>query len=283
MRAAATERFELAADLKSNLDTDQFTIVYQPLFDLWANQVTSVEALLRWHHPTRGHISPGMFIPLAESTGSIVELGRMVMRRACRQLAEWQGSLPGGEHLAVAVNVSAKQLELPGEAEVLRSIIAEAGVEPSKLTIELTESTFIEDAVWLREQLEGFQRLGIRIAVDDFGAGSAGLSHLRDVPFDILKIDKAYIDDLETSAESVSLVRGVVELAHGLHARLVAEGIETPGQLSILRDMGCDFGQGFFLGRPMTAEALERWIGQGWAGEAAAVIMDETRERASRF
>lgn len=279
MRAAAAERFELAADLRANIDSDQFSIVYQPLFDLKANQVTSVEALMRWHHPTRGHISPGVFIPLAESTGSIIDLGRMVMRRACRQLALWQTSLPGGENLSVAVNVSARQLELPDEVKALHDIIAEAGIPTSKLTIELTESTFIEDAVWLRAQLESFRALGIRIAVDDFGAGSAGLAHLRDMPFDILKIDKAYIDHLEYSSEALSLVSGVVDLAHNLNARLVAEGIETPGQMALLREMGCDYGQGFFLGRPMTADALEHWIGQGWAGEAAAVILTKERQR----
>ena len=235
---------------------------------------------MRWHHPTRGHISPGVFIPLAESTGSIIDLGRMVMRRACQQLALWQTTLPGGQNLSVAVNVSARQPELPDEVQALHDIIAEAGIPTSKLTIELTESTFIEDAVWLRAQLESFRALGIRIAVDDFGAGSAGLAHLRDMPFDILKIDKTYVDNLEHSDEALSLVSGVVDLAHNLNARLVAEGIETPGQLALLREMGCDYGQGFFLGRPMTVDALGHWIGQGWAGGAAAVILTKERERA---
>ncbi len=280
MRTAAAERFELAADLRANIETDQFTLVYQPVFDLKANQVTSVEALLRWNHPTRGHVSPGMFIPLAESTGSIIELGRMVMRRSSVQLHEWHNSLPGGDHLAMAINVSARQLEQAGEVGILHRIIAEAGVPPSKLTIELTESTFIEDAALLRQQLESFRALGVRIAVDDFGTGAAGISHLRDVPFDILKIDKVYVDEIEHSNEAANLVSGVVELAHGLGAVVVAEGIETPGQMTLLRDLGCDFGQGFFLARPMTPDALEHWIDQGWAGTAAAVIMTKIRETA---
>ncbi len=274
MRSAARERIELATDLRARVDSDEFTLVYQPLFDLAHNKVTSVEALLRWNHPVRGHVSPGLFIPLAEETGSIVELGRMVMRRACAQLVEWTETLPGGASLSVAVNVSARQLEPEGEGETLRRIVQDSDVDPTRLTLELTESTMIEDADWLRQQLEQFKALGCRIAVDDFGTGAAGLAHLRSVPFDVLKIDKAYVDNIETSAESASLITGVIELAHGLNTRIVAEGIETPAQLTMLKDLGCDYGQGFFLGRPMEVEALENWIGQGWEGAAAAVILD---------
>ena len=275
MRIEAAERYELASEILGAIDDGQFGVVYQPVFELDSNRVSSVEALLRWTHPRRGPVSPGVFIPLAEHTGAIVELGRWVLREACGQLATWHGNLAGGKRLGLAVNLSARQLEVAGEVQRLLDIIDESGVSPAALTIELTESTMIEDADWLRGQLEEFRALGIRIAVDDFGTGAAGIGHLRDVPFDILKVDKSYVDNIGVTEEASNLVSGVVELAHSMRTKLVAEGIENPVQAALLKELNCDYGQGFYLGRPMDPVSLERWFAEGRAGSTASLILNE--------
>ncbi len=272
MREEATERFELETDLLPGLERGEFSLVYQPLLALSSQRVRSVEALLRWNHPSRGHVSPATFIPLAEKTGAIAELGRWVLQTACRQLADWHAYLPDGRGLGVGVNVSARQLELPGEFDLFRQIIIDSGADPGALTIELTETTMLRDIDWLRSQLENFRSMGITIAVDDFGTGAAGLNHLRDVPFDILKIDKSYVDPLGRTEDAYSLLSGVIELAHGMGATVVAEGIETPDQASELRRMGCDIGQGFYLGRPMDPVRLENWFARGRDGAVASQI-----------
>jgi EAL domain-containing protein (putative c-di-GMP-specific phosphodiesterase class I) len=272
MREAANERFELAAGLLRGIENDEFFVVYQPILNMASQQVSSTEALLRWNHPDRGFVSPAAFIPLAEQSGAIIELGRWVLTEACRQLVRWHDELPDGQGLSMSVNVSARQLEVPGEADRLKEIIEMTGVDPRCLILELTESVMLEDTAGLRQQLQEFQALGIRIAVDDFGTGAAGLGHLRDVPFDIVKIDKSYIDGLGESAEAHSLITGVIELAHGMRATIVAEGIETPQQAALLREMRCDYGQGFYLGRPMEPVQIETWFAAGRAGSAAASI-----------
>ncbi len=272
MRDAAAERFELAAGLLDGIERGEFFLVYQPLFDLASQKVTSTEALLRWRHPTRGYVSPGVFIPMAEQTGAIVELGRFVLDRACRQLARWHQELPDGRGLSMSINVSARQLEVPGEVERLKEIIVASGADARSIIIELTESMMLDDAHHVRVDLEVFRAMGIRIAVDDFGTGAAGLGHLRDVPLDVIKIDKSYIDGLGQSPEAHNLITGVIELAHGMGAKIVAEGIETPDQARLLRSMRCDFGQGFYLGRPMEVAPIEEWFAEGRAGSAAASI-----------
>lgn len=272
MREAATERFELEADLLPALAAGQFSIAFQPLLLLASNRVRGVESLLRWEHPVRGPVSPGTFIPLAEKSGAITELGRWVLDMSCRQLARWHEELPDARGLGISVNVSARQLEDASEFDVLHDIICSSGVDPRALTLELTETTMLDGVHEFREQLERFRSLGIAIAVDDFGAGTAGLNHLRDVPFDVLKVDKSYVDRLGREEGAYALLSGVVDLAHSMDAIVVAEGIETPEQAELLRRMGCDVGQGFYLGRPMDQARLESWFAKGRAGEVASQI-----------
>lgn len=272
MRSDATTRFELSADLDGAVAADQLHLVYQPILEIESSTVRGVEALLRWNHPDRGPVSPGVFIPLAEQSGRIMEIGRWVVARACDQLGRWDAAVPGAEHLSVSVNVSALQLEEEGEARRLAEIVLDSGLAPSRVTIELTESTLIDDPTWMRAQLETFRNLGMRVAVDDFGTGAAGMGHLRDVPFDVVKIDKSYVDGLQQSDEAKRLVAGVIDLAHTMGARTVAEGIEEPGELELLRGLGCDLGQGFYLGRPMEPSQLEEWFHRGRAGSAPALI-----------
>ena len=272
MREVATERFELESDLLPGLAAGEFSVVFQPLLLLSSQRVRSVEALLRWNHPERGSVSPGSFIPVAEHSGAIVELGRWVLAESCRQLKQWHDELPDASGLGVGVNISVRQLVKEGEFGRLKQIILDSGVDPSRLTLELTESLVINEVPTVRRGIEDFRALGVRIAVDDFGTGTAGLNHLRDVPFDILKIDKSYVDPLATDNDSYQLLASVVELAHSMDATVVAEGIETHEQAVQLRRMGCDVGQGFYLGRPMTPSALEEWFAAGRDGTVASQI-----------
>lgn len=272
LQADATTRFELAADLEGAIAADELHVVYQPILEIESSTVRGVEALLRWTHPDRGPISPGIFIPLAEKTGLIKEIGRWVLTQACQQLRHWDAEVPGAEQLSVSVNVSALQLEERGEAARLAQIVISSDLEPSRVTFELTESTLIDDPAWIRTQLGALRELGMRVAIDDFGTGAAGLSHLRDVPFNVIKIDKSYVDALHSSDDAKRLVRGVIDLAHTMGAETVAEGIEEPGELELLRSLGCDLGQGFYLGRPMEPTQLQTWFDRGRAGSAPALI-----------
>lgn len=272
MREVANERFEIESDLLPGLAAGEFSVVFQPLLMLANQQVRSVEALLRWNHPKRGSVSPGAFIPVAEHSGAIVELGRWVLAESCRQLKQWHDELPDAEGLGVGVNISVRQLVKEGEFERLTKIILDSGVNPERVTLELTESLVINEVPTVRRGIENFRELGIRIAVDDFGTGTAGLNHLRDVPFDILKIDKSYVDPLATDQDSYQLLASVVDLAHSMDATVVAEGIETHEQATLLRRMGCDVGQGFYLGRPMDPVSLEEWFASGRDGTVASQI-----------
>lgn len=260
MRVTATERFELGSDLVGAIARNELRLVYQPIVDLASQDAHGVEALVRWVHPERGPVSPAMFIPLAEKSGLVVDLGRWVMSEACRQLLVWRRSLPAAGRMGVSVNVSARQLELAGEAERLVDIVTASGVDASWVTVELTESTFFDDPTWIHDQLQLFRDAGMQVAVDDFGTGAAGLSHLRDVPFNTIKIDKSYVDALRRSDDAKLLVQGVIELAHTLGAATVAEGVEELADLEILQQLGCDMIQGFYLARPMDPVQLEEWL-----------------------
>ena len=276
MRTHATERFELAADLVGAIDRGEMHVVYQPILEMGTRKVRGVEALLRWTHPQRGPVSPGVFIPLAEQSGLVVDMGRWVMGQACEQLKCWHRNIEGAERLGVSVNVSAIQLELADEAKRLCQIVTGSGIDPSRVTVELTESTLIEDADWTRAQLQAMRKLGMKVAVDDFGTGAAGLNHLRDIPFNTIKIDKSYVDALSQSAEAERLVRGVIELAHTLGAETVAEGIAEPAEFDLLHSLRCDLGQGFYLGCPMDPVQLEAWFAMGRTGSAPALIATGT-------
>jgi len=210
---------------------------------------------------------------VAGRSGGIVELGRWVLQGGCRQLVDWHRRLPHASGLGVSVNLSVRQLVKDGEFERLTKIILDSGVDPSRVTLELTESLVINEVPLVRRGIEAMRALGISIAVDDFGSGTAGLNHLRDVPFDILKIDKSYVDPLASDKDAYQLLASVVELAHAMGAKVVAEGIETPEQAVLLREMGCDTGQGFYLGRPMDPSSLEDWFAAGRDGTAAAQIV----------
>ena len=269
IRSRALERLEAEAALRHAIDHGGLRVHYQPVMDLASGEVVGVEALVRWQRDGHGLVPPLDFIPLAEESGLIVDLGAFVLRQACRQVAEWNRRRPGGPPLTASVNLSAHQLSSPGLVEVVGRALADSGLEPTSLCLEITESVLMEDAEASRLALDDLKALGLSIAVDDFGTGYSSLLYLRRFPVDELKVDRSFVAGLGSSAEDTAIVAGVVGLAHALGMSAVAEGVETPEQAERLKEMGCGLAQGFHWSQPMPAEELERWLGQYWAAAAA--------------
>ena len=253
MHAAAVHRLDLRAGLQRALDNDEFVLHYQPIVSMETGRLVGLEALVRWEHPQRGLMAPDSFIPLAEETGLVVPLGLWVLQDACRQMAEWSVLHP---LVTVSVNVSQRQLRRPDFEQDVDRVLRESGVEPGRVNLEITESAVMTDVESTIQRLQELKALGVRIAVDDFGTGYSSFSWLRQLPVDVLKIDKEFVGELGRREQSGFLVATIIDLAHNLGLRTVAEGIERTAQLDRLRDMHCDLGQGFHLGRPMTARAV---------------------------
>ena len=257
MQAAASARLLLAADLGEAVQQRQFFLLYQPTFDLHSQSVTGVEALIRWRHPTRGILAPDVFIPLAEENGMIVPIGRWVLEEASRQAALWHMQHPA---LGVSVNVSARQLEREEFIEEVRHALSASGIDPSTLTLEITETVLMRDAGAAALRLESLKALGVRIAIDDFGTGYSSLAYLRQFDVDAIKIDRSFISGIASSEKSGALIHTLVELGRTLGLQTLGEGIEEPAQLQILQREQCDIGQGFLLACPLEAEAVDRLL-----------------------
>ncbi|OZB89391.1 MAG: hypothetical protein B7X41_03010 [Microbacterium sp. 14-71-5] len=233
--------------LLRGLERGDFTVHYQPVVDLCTGRTTGFEALCRWDGEALGGASPSVFIPLAERTGTVGPIGQFVLREAVRQGAAWQGD---GFDVVMAVNVSAHQLSEPDLFSQVRTTLRDAGLRPASLCIEITETAIVRDRPTALGHVRALHDLGVTIALDDFGSGQASLAYLLDFPIDILKIDVAFVSTVDSDARSAALVKGIVQLARALGAKTIAEGIERPEQLDTLRAMGCDYGQGYLLGRP---------------------------------
>ena len=266
MHRAALARIELQADLQRAIDGGELFLHYQPIVSLQEMRVTGVEALVRWLHPRRGVLSPDAFIPLAEETGLIDPLGRAVLAEACRQAVAWADEQRG---LTMSVNLSARQLQRPDFVDDVAELLRETGLDPSLLILEITESVLMRDAEESVERLRGLNDLGVRLAIDDFGTGYSSLSYLKRFPVDILKIDKSFVDGLTQGAEESALARAIVQIGRSLRLRTVAEGIERADQLVRLRDIGCDFGQGYFLSAPVPAYEISKMLSD------ALIVRDE--------
>jgi EAL domain-containing protein (putative c-di-GMP-specific phosphodiesterase class I) len=250
MHAAAVHRLDLRAGLQRAIDNGEFVLHYQPIVSMQTGRIAGLEALVRWEHPQRGLMAPDSFIPLAEETGLVVPLGLWVLDRACRQAAEWARLDPD---VTVSVNVSQRQLRRPEFEQEVDRVLRESGVDPGRVNLEITESAVMSDVESTIQRLQELKALGVRIAVDDFGTGYSSFSWLRQLPVDVLKIDKEFVGELGHREQSGFLVATIIDLAHNLGLRTVAEGIERTAQLDRLRDMHCDLGQGFHVGRPMVA------------------------------
>jgi diguanylate cyclase (GGDEF)-like protein/PAS domain S-box-containing protein len=256
MHAAASERMQLELDLADAVAGEALFLVYQPVIALATKQATGFEALVRWRHPVRGLVSPADFIPLAESTGLIVQIGRFVLDRACRQAATWPA------HVQIAVNVSAVQLEHERFIDDVAEALAAAGLEPDRLVLELTESAVVRDVGRANAQLAALKGLGVRIAIDDFGTGYSSLSQLRSLPIDILKIDRSFINAMHTGPSARAVVQALIDMGSALNLETIAEGVEDPEQAMALRDSSCTEAQGFLYARPLDALATHRFIAE---------------------
>jgi diguanylate cyclase (GGDEF)-like protein len=265
--ADAEGRLDLEADLSAAVLDDQLFLHYQPIFDLASRQVVGVEALVRWQHPQRGVVPPGSFIPLAEESRLIVPIGRWVLDEACRQAAVWSGE---GRTLGISVNVSAYQLNRDEFAEDVRRALQISGLEPSSLTLEITETTLVRDVPAACERLREVKALGVRVAIDDFGTGYASLSHLQRMPIDILKIDRSFVAALNDRAQSRELLAAILGVGQSLSLSVVAEGIEEQSQKEMLEEMGCEMAQGFLLGHPCAARDIESVLARHGRGRAVS-------------
>jgi diguanylate cyclase (GGDEF)-like protein len=260
MHAGTEDRVQLESDLHNAVTLNQFELYYQPKVDTRTGTVRSAEALIRWAHPTRGIVSPADFIPLAEECGLIGPIGAWVIREACRQARAWQDD--GVPALRVSVNLSASQFRDSGLLESIRRALDDARLPARYLEVELTESAVMSDPEQSIAILEHLSAMGVLVSVDDFGTGYSSMSYLRRFPIDKLKIDRVFIDEIVSRPEDASIVRAIVSLAHSLHLKVVAEGVETLAQLEFLKTAGCDEYQGYHFSRPLPAAGFERLLRQ---------------------
>jgi diguanylate cyclase (GGDEF)-like protein len=257
MQIAAHDRLTLEMDLAEALEADQMFVVYQPIFDLLTERAIGAEALVRWRHPVRGVVQPGVFIPIAEDTGLIAAIGRWVLEQACHQGAEWEAQ---GHRIGISVNVSARQLDRDDLIDHVRSALHGAGLEPCALTLEITETALMRDADVTASRLAALKDLGVSIAIDDFGTGYSSLAYLSQFPVDSLKIDRSFVNGISGSAQSTALIRTLVRLGKSLGLKTVAEGIENHAQLAALQHQHCDQGQGFLLAPPAEADQIDELL-----------------------
>jgi diguanylate cyclase (GGDEF)-like protein len=254
MQLAVQERVELEMDLRLALSEGQLFVEYQPIFDMVTLEMTGVEALVRWQHPTRGLVGPDRFIPVAETGGLINAVGRFVLKESCHHAAKWASM---GKPVALAVNISGRQLQSDSLVGEIAAALQESELDPTMLMLELTESVLMSDVELLLPRLQTLKDLGVKLAIDDFGTGYSSLSYLRRFPVDALKIDRSFISGTSRSPEANALVHTLVQLGTTLGLTTYAEGIEDEAQLSDLQSEHCDLGQGFYYSRPLSASALE--------------------------
>lgn len=263
MHAELLERVETEAGIRLALERNELCVFYQPVVALADGRVQGVEALVRWEHPDRGIVPPGQFIPVAEATGLIVPLGSWVLREACLQARRWNVASPRGESPYVCVNVSARQFAEPNFVQTVAEMIAETGVSPALLYLEVTESILIEDAAGALETLHELKRLGVGLALDDFGTGYSSLSYLRRLPCDVLKVDRSFVAALGQGVEEEGIYAAIMSMGCTLGMSVIAEGVETAEQADCLRSLGAALAQGYYFARPAPAAEFDRAVRDG--------------------
>ena len=277
MQEAVQTRFELESELRRAIDRAEFVLNYQPIVDLRTGDLVGAEALIRWDHPTHGRIAPGVFIPLAEETGLIDEIGAWVLRTACTEAARWAALSPGRVP-RVSINLSAHQLADPQLAWTVQAAMAQAGATPSWVTLELTESMLMQNSSAALERLHAIRALGVQIAIDDFGTGYSSLAYLERFPITHIKIDRSFVSPLDDPRRGAGLVHAIIEIGRALGLTTVAEGIETPAELRRLRELGCVLGQGYLFAQPLERDAMADLV----AGQTGPVFAREVAALARR-
>jgi diguanylate cyclase (GGDEF)-like protein len=273
LRVRSSERLSLESDLRGALAAGQLHVQYQPVVNLLTGQISGAETLLRWTHPTRGPVSPMTFIPVAEDAGLIGPIGQYVLAEACRQTAAWNEA---GYRLRVAVNVSGLQLHDPGFVGQVAAELHDAGIAPSQLCLELTESTLMDDAMRASDVLAELKDVGVELSVDDFGTGYSSLAYLKRFPVDELKVDRSFISNLGTEGQDQTLVAAMVAMGHALGLHVVAEGVETHAQMATLLTLGCRTAQGYLFARPLPLDQFTALLGQGLPDELRRTVSADT-------
>ena len=265
MRDRAVARLELEADLKGALERREFQVYYQPILRLNDKQITGFEALLRWAHPKRGVLHPPDFLAVAEEIGLLLPINWWVMSEACRQMRQWQAQFQNDPPLTISVNISPQHLTLPDFVQHVKQILLETGLTPNSLLLELTEKVIVEDSQFITHILEQLQDLGVKVQIDDFGTGYSSLSYLQHLPAETLKIDRSFISRMEESRDGAELIRAIVALGRALGMKVIAEGIETSDQLARLKELDCEYGQGFLFARPIEGQAVSTFLAESLA------------------
>jgi len=260
MHTHAVYLLQMENDLRRAIDREELRVYYQPIVSLDNGQLAGFEALIRWQHPERGFINPADFIPLAEDTGLIVPLGLWILKRACQQLCKWQWQSPANRSLFMSVNLSGKQVAAPTLVSDIADILKETHVDAKHLKLEITESAVMENADLAARLLKRLKALGVQLSIDDFGTGYSSLSYLHRFPVNTLKIDRSFVGRIGEAAENIEIVRTVISLADNMGMEVVAEGIETLSQLTQLRKLKCQYGQGYLFSRPVDADSVSDWI-----------------------
>ncbi len=260
MHASFIDRLQLEADLRMALDRQELRLHYQPVIDMTSNRLTGFEALVRWVHPTRGVILPLEFIPLAEESGLIMEIGEWILREACNQLAAWQKKYTASPSLKMSINISGRQFSNPALFDQIIQIIENVDIEPSSLIIEITESIIMENADLALATLRKLREMGFQLHIDDFGTGYSSLGYINVFPVTALKIDRSFIAKMADSEESLEIIKAIIALAKNLNFEVIAEGLEKIEQVSQMKDLNCNYAQGFYFSKPMDPEGIENWI-----------------------
>jgi len=269
MHAQVNDQLQMETALRMAVERNELVVYYQSIVDLETFKISGFEALVRWNHPERGFISPAHFIPLAEETGLIVDIGEWVLRDACRQMERWQKIFPSDPPLFVSVNLSSKQFIQSDLIQRVTKIIEETKINPEGLKLEITESAVMDNVETATEMLKKLRALGIKLSIDDFGTGYSSLSYLHRFPIDTLKVDRSFVVNMSEDGENVEIVRTIVSLAQNLGMNVIAEGVETKEQLAALRKLGCENGQGYFFSKPVGAKAAEDLICDTYTVEPA--------------
>ena len=265
MNAMAEERLQLETELHYALERDEFVFHYQPKLNLETGRIQGVEALIRWNHPARGLLSPAVFLELLEENGGIVRVGRTLLGAACRQMAHWHAA--GFTDLDVAVNVSSKEFWHDSLVADVQDALQQSGLPPQTLQLELTEGIFMQDVDAAVSRILALKALGVAVAIDDFGTGYSSLAHLKRFPLDVLKIDRYFVKDIQHSPVNEALTSSILALCQGLNLGTVAEGVENREQLDVLRKLGCQIVQGYFISRPVPAEQIAALLERSWLQE----------------
>lgn len=255
MRERAIENFQLEVDLRQAIQDGEFQLYYQPIICLGTGKISGFESLVRWISPTRGFVSPGEFIPLAEETGLIIPLGQWILQEACRQTKIWHERFPQNPSLTISINISSRQFSQADLAEQIATILSLTDLDPNSVKLEITESMVMNDVKEALILLEKLKSLGLRLSMDDFGTGYSSLSYLHRFPMDTLKIDQSFVRQMEESTEDAEIVKTIVLLGHNLSMDIVAEGIETETQMQTLRSLNCEYGQGYFFSKPLPSDS----------------------------